>query len=176
MFQGDIELLQFADKPDAAYDMCVTIAPDCPSKPGLQYIASPVQLPEPDIKPILYTEQVENTQHSRLDTLTDEDLQRRYGILSRNRFFNRNESDSDLYPQVLTTGAPSLVDSNIYNLANQFGPSTDYGKNQQHYCCHFLFYFGILIAIRRTCLTSTLLRNVITLIRTKKKGELNSEK
>lgn len=27
--QGDIELLQFADKPDVAYDLCNTIAPDC---------------------------------------------------------------------------------------------------------------------------------------------------
>lgn len=27
--QGDIELLQFANKPDVAYDLCLNIAPDC---------------------------------------------------------------------------------------------------------------------------------------------------
>lgn len=37
LLQGDIELLQFANKPDLAYDMCTSVAPDCGSFGSYEY-------------------------------------------------------------------------------------------------------------------------------------------
>lgn len=106
--------------------MCLTVAPDCEGS-GIPYGPISAQI-QPEVKPILYTEpRSESTEHPNLGTITEDDVHRRYGTYSRNRFFDRNESDS-LWPnRVLTTAGPTWQIANSYPISNQYSPSTDSG-------------------------------------------------
>lgn len=107
--------------------MCISIAPDCGGSGSGILIPAPQISPE--VKPILYAERhIETpTEQPNLGTNTDDDTRRRYGTFSRNRFFDRNETDN-LWPQRATTPDPNWELSSANPVVNQFAPSTDSGN------------------------------------------------
>ena len=114
--------------------MCQSIAPDCIAGAGLPYVPT-ISVPqlEPEVNPILYIDpRPASTEHPNLESLTAEDVRGRYGTRSRNRFFDRNESDNPI--RVLTTPEPVYQIANSFPINNQYAASasTDSGIKSIH--------------------------------------------
>jgi hypothetical protein len=132
--QGDIELLQFFNKPDTAYDMCSTIAPDCV---GISSETTPSAIANDNS----YYETVKETESSvntytegpNLNTLTDNENDRRYD--HRRRFFHEINSSDNPWNNV---GRETTTENSIWSLPNfigvtgQYPALTDPGK-QNHF-------------------------------------------
>lgn len=144
-FQGDIELLQFANKPDAAYDMCVSIAPNCTgagygSRSGfVPGIAANVVARDRNtgastsIRRTTERQPVElnyeTTTQSNLYTLNANGDRRRQQL--GRRFYNtRNRTDNLLAAasRGLTTIRPDWQITNSYAVTGQHLSSTDSGN------------------------------------------------
>lgn len=143
--QGDIELLQFADKPDAAYDMCVSITPNCTgagygSRSGYgSGIAANVVARDRNTGASTVIRRTTERQNVRqnYETTTHGDLytlnangDRRRPHFGR-RFYNtRNRTDNLLAAasRGLTTIRPDWQITNSYAITGQHPTSTDSGN------------------------------------------------
>lgn len=133
-FQGDIELLQFANKPDIAYDMCITIAPNCgyeyrgPNPPlNNVFITEPNyhvgDLETATFRPVTQTVRPESQTTRMHMPRIDNSLDRNNDLINRTDDLWRAASSD------LSTLRPNWPIENPYsNFAGQFLTSTDPGK------------------------------------------------
>lgn len=138
--QGDIELLQFANKPDAAYDMCVSITPNCTgagfgSRSGIAANvvardrntgASTVIRRTTERQPV--RQDYETTTHRNLYTLNANSDGRRQHF-GRRLYNTRNRTDnlSAAASRGLTTIRPDWQITNSYAVTGPHSTTADSG-------------------------------------------------
>lgn len=125
-------MLQFANKPDIAYDMCSTIAPNCGLE-GAQFIAGEpnnyevsnnyANEREPIYRPVI---NMETSTPNQYTLSVDGDGRRQYGHFGRNFQRNRSELLAAASRDVITD-RPSW-NENVYPITGQYSTSTDAGK------------------------------------------------
>lgn len=118
-------MLQFADKPDIAYEMCTVVAPDCR---GLGYFAGGIfnsEL-EPRYRPLHYNEITTQTDFNVETT----EQPRTFENVDTERFIDRNQTNNpwEVASRELTTIRPNWHITESYNpITGQFVRSTDAG-------------------------------------------------
>lgn len=123
MLQGDIELLQFANQPDLAYDMCISIAPDCETFGKYDYGTLTSGNNEFD---------KESDYNTHRDVKQPSVRNERYNQFEQRYFDERNQS-SNLWATAshdLATVEPYWQVPNSYDYTPQYSVSTDAGKHR----------------------------------------------